>query len=58
MATITIKTLSKHSLVVPIKNILFLEKTSEDNYYVYLPTMYVGVSKNQFNAVKKVLEGD
>lgn len=58
MATITIKTVSKNTLVVPIKNILFLEKNSNGNYYVYLPTMYVGVSKNQFNTVKKVLEGD
>ena len=58
MSIITIKTVSKSSLVVPVKNILFLEKNSDGDYYVFLPTMYVQVSENQFNAVKKVLEGD
>lgn len=58
MATITIETVNENTLVVPIKNILFLEKDSDGDYYVFLPTMYVQVSENQFNAVKKVLEGD
>jgi len=58
METIIIETMTENTLVVPIKNILFLEKNSDGDYYVFLPTMYVQVSENQFNAVKKVLEGD